>query len=132
MERIVPIAGVEADLDVVPTAPGGFENAFHVKAKVAFNFQDQPADATIFILGAVAQELFGERIHAAGGLACSNRSHNGNSREKSPVGDHQPARVLNRLRFLRLVDFANHEIQPVPVFSFRVPRQPNQAGFFFP
>ena len=65
VKRVVAVLGIEADFDVIlgPLVTG--EDVFHLAAKVAFDFEDQPADALLFVARFVGQNLLGKRVHAA-------------------------------------------------------------------
>src|SRR4029434_6174987 len=109
MKRVVPVPRVEANLDIVVTASAARENALHLSAEVAFDFEDQPADAPVAVMSLVGQDLLGVRVHAAQGFSASNRTENRNAGEESPFRDYQPCWVLRWPRTPRVMDFAKND-----------------------
>ena len=129
MERIIPVGGIQADLYIILATPGIFEDPFDVMTEVAFEFQDESPDPAFPVPRAKVQQLLGKRVHTAGGLAGSYGAEDGDSGEQSPVGDHQPARVLDRFGSLGVMDFADDQVQSVTVFGFGVAGKPDFAGW---
>ncbi len=91
-------------------------------AEVAFDFKDKSANAFIRIVGFVGEYLFGIGIHAAGGLARADGSKDGNSGEEAAFRNNEPAWIAARLRFLLLVNFAEHKKERLPARSFGIRR----------
>src|SRR5712664_40034 len=49
VEGIVAVLGIEADFDVILGPLVTAKNVFYLAAKVSFYFEDQPADALVFV-----------------------------------------------------------------------------------
>src|SRR5262249_46513622 len=123
VERIVSVRRIEADLDVVILTAVFLKDAAYLLAKVAFDLQNQASDAFLRVGGAVREELFREWVHAAARLAAADRAKDRDAGVKSPVRNRQPSRGLGGLRFLRVMEFANHQKELVSAGRIRIRRQ---------
>ena len=72
-------------------------------AEVAFDFEHQAADPALWIVRLEGEDLLGEGIHAAAGLAGADGAEDGDAGEEPPPGIVSQRGFLNRYRFLRLV-----------------------------
>ena len=121
VKGVVSVFGIEADLDVILTALVTVENALHLTAKVSFDFEDEAADALLFVRCFVGKNLLGKWVHAAARLAGSDRAENRNPGEQSAFGNGEPSRGLGWSRFARVVNLADREIELVPFAWVGIP-----------
>src|SRR6266478_7303247 len=96
MKGVVTILGFKADFDVVAGASVPREDFLYFPAEVAFHFQNESADAPGGVLGAIRQNLLGERVHATRGFSRADSAHDSDACKKPSFRDDQPARCFRR------------------------------------
>ena len=109
VERVPLPRAAEPDLEVVVRAPGVLEDAADLMAEVALDLEQERARAAAGIVGPPGEELAGERIHAGGGLAGADGTHDEDAGVEPLLRDHEPRRPLALARHGRMVQFADHE-----------------------
>ena len=109
VERVPLDRAAEPDFEVVVRAPGVFEDAAHLVTEVALHFEHECARAPAGIIGAPGEDLAGERVHAAAGLAGTDGTHDERAGVESLLGDHEPRRLLALARHGRMVQLADHK-----------------------
>src|SRR5258708_9429251 len=114
VERVVAVLGIETDFDVILGPLVTLKDVFYFAAKIAFDFQNQPTDALLFVGGFVGQNLLRERKHAAGCFATANSAQYGNAGEQSALGNREPRGGLGRHRFARVVHLADDKKEVIP------------------
>ena len=92
VQRVVAVAGVETDFDVVVAATVARQEAADVRTEVALHFQDQAADLPRRIVRAVREQLLDVRIHARRRLARADGADDGDARVEAAFGDDEPVR----------------------------------------
>src|SRR5258708_21891212 len=120
VERVVAVLGIETDFDVIlgPLVP--LKDVFYLAAKIAFDFQNQPTDALLFVSGFVGQNLLRERKHGAGCFATANSAQDGNSGEQTTLGNREPKGSLGRHRFARVVHLADDKKEVIALTGIRI------------
>src|SRR6266436_4889994 len=96
VERVVAILGIETDFDVIRGPLVTLKDVFYLAAKIAFDFQNQPTNALLFVGGFVSENLLRERKHAAGCFATANSAQDGNSGEQTPLRNREPGGILGK------------------------------------
>src|SRR6516162_432531 len=91
-----------------------FQQTLDLVAEVALHLKDQGAGAARRVGGVVRKDLFGERIHAATGLAGPDGAEDGNASEETALGDRQPSRMFRRTEVRLMVDFTDDCEQMIP------------------
>src|SRR5258706_7657887 len=115
VERVVAVLGIETDFDVILGPLVTRKDVFHLAAKIAFDFQNQPTNALRFVGGFVGQNLLRERKHTAGCFATANSAQDGNSGEQTALGNREPRGSLGRHRFARVVHLADDKKEVIPL-----------------
>src|SRR5260221_13717352 len=115
VERVVAVLGIETDFDVILGPLVTLKDFFYLAAKIAFDFQNQPTDALLFVGGFVGQNLLRERKHAAGCFATANSAQDGDSGEQTALGNREPRGGLGRHRFARVVYLADDKKEVIPL-----------------
>src|SRR5260370_28565285 len=115
VERFVGVLGIETDFNVILGPLVTLKDVFYFAAKIAFDFQNQPTDALLFVGGFVGQNLLRERKHAAGCFATANSAQDGNSREQTAIGNREPRGSLGRHRFARVGHLADDKKEVIPL-----------------
>jgi hypothetical protein len=109
VKRVVSVFRMKADLNVVFGSPVAFENALHLVAEIAFDFEHQGTNPFRLAVGLISEELFGEGIHAATSLAGSHCAQNGDSGKKSTLGNREPIRLLGGAGSAWIVNLTHDE-----------------------
>jgi len=61
VQRVVAVFGSEADFDIVVRTSVASQNVTNLSAEIAFDFENESADATFRIVRVKGENLFGER-----------------------------------------------------------------------
>src|SRR5258708_26376854 len=115
VERVVAVLGIETDFDVILGPLVTLKDVFYLAAKIAFDFQNQPTDALLFVGGFVGENLLRERKHAAGCFATANSAQDRNSGEQTPLRNREPGGSLGRHGFARVVHLADNKKEVIPL-----------------
>src|SRR6185436_4924104 len=94
VQRVVAVAGIQADFEVVVRATGLGQHGPNLTAEISFHLHDQAADLPLWIVSAPTQELVDVWIHAGGRLAGSDRAKNRDTGVEPALRDCQPVRVV--------------------------------------
>src|SRR5215469_16251674 len=68
----------------------------------------------------LGKDLFGEGVHAAAGLAGTDRSGDGDTGVKSLLRNGEPKWLVRRFRTLGMMQFPDHQEEPVSFMHRRV------------
>ena len=109
MEGVVPIAGIEADFDVVFSPAVATKDFVYPVAKVTFYFKNQAANPLFGVARAVSQNLLRERIHTAARFPGPDCAEDCDASEQAPLGDDEPLRVFGWQLLAGIVNFAYDE-----------------------
>src|SRR6266702_1700825 len=123
MERVVAVLGIETDFNVILGPIVTRKDVFYFAAKIAFDFQNYPTDALLFVGGFIGQNLLRERKHAAGCFATANSAQDGNSGEQTTLGNREPKGSLGRHRFARVVHLADDKKEVIPLTGIGILRK---------
>src|SRR3984893_15701031 len=103
MERVVGPLRIQTDFGVVVSASMAFQNLFDPMAEVSFDFEHEASEPSIGLHCLIAEQLVGERIHAAARLSATDRADDHRSGEQSTFRDRQPGWSFGRYRRARIV-----------------------------
>lgn len=111
MEWVVRPFGVQADLDIIVLASELPEDLSDLVTEVPFDFEHECAGLGFRICGSIAQQLVGERIHAATGFPAANRADDDGTGEQATLRDDQPAGFLCRYGEQWIVNLSDDKAQ---------------------
>jgi hypothetical protein len=90
------------------------------RTEVTFDFQNEAADAPIFVGGPVREDLLGEGIHTRCRFPRPDCADNGDARKEPTFRDDQPARCFRRHLRARMVQLADDQRKFGPFCRVRV------------
>ena len=128
VKRVVAILGCEADFDVIADTPVPGQDFPDASAEVSLHFENEAADAPVGIIGAIGENLLGERVHCRGGFPRPDRPHDRNAGEEASFWNNQPMGCFRRDRFAGVVDLAQHQRKLRTLSRFCIERQSARAN----
>ena len=109
VERVPLPGAVEPDFEVVVPAAGVLEDAADLVAEIPLDLEHQRARPAARIVGPPGEQLLGEGVHAGGGLAGADGTHDEDAGVEPLLGDDEPGGPLALARHGRMMQFADDE-----------------------
>src|SRR5216684_2408824 len=98
VKRVVSPLGIQADFDVIASAASLQQDIFNLAAKVALNFKHQRTRFGVRVCCSIAQQLVGERVHAASRLSTTGGTNHDRAGKQPTLRDDEPSGIFCRNR----------------------------------